>query len=429
MSIYYNYILLFTIIIILSVIIQSTNSSVYDVENFLINTENNDTVIISDNYGNFNDCNMVIYPLIFDLILKQYKDNHQVTNYLLNNTTKNKLKLYIDPYINYYIFNDKNRLEYTYYEKNGYFVRISQFRLSYDECAWDFEHKTIAYTCMTDYYFIMAIIKGHRLDIKTINLLKIDYRDLISYEKLFKKHRIDVIVTYVIEDSKYVSIIEDVNYNVSGFKNMDLNRIKLFYPFVIASDIRLNNIFKKEVLALSIDKSDDMLIPSMRYIYIDNIDIIYDINNVTETFITRLDLDIDALDPAYMCYGEETDQNKGMCNSAYDINGEIKNKFTVWDKKCFKNEDCPFYKANKFYDNERGGCNDGMCELPVGIKRVGYSQFNDKGYFRPYCYNCDENNEKCCNINKIGDFAFPNDFSDRERLGKKTIISKMDYKY
>jgi hypothetical protein len=118
---------------------------------------------------------------------------------------------------------------------------------------------------------------------------------------------------------------------------MDLNRIKLFYPFVIASDIRLNNIFKKEVLALSIDKSDDMLIPSMRYIYIDNIDIIYDINNVTETFITRLDLDIDALDPAYMCYGEETNQNKGMCNSAYDINGEIKNKFTVWDKKCFKN--------------------------------------------------------------------------------------------
>jgi hypothetical protein len=431
---YNKYYLLLFIIIITSIIIQVINIKDF-FENFKIDDEDytefnpDNTIVIADNYGNFNDCNMVIYPLIFDLILKQYKDDKSVTSYLLNNTKKTKLKMYLDPYINYYIFDNKNRNEYKYYEKNGYFVRISPFKLMYDECAWDFNNKTIAYTCMTDYYFIMAIIKGHRLDLKSINLLKIDYRDLSSYEKLFKKYKIDIVVTYVIEDSKYVSIIEDVNYNVTGFKNMDLNRVKLFYPFVVPSDIKLNNLFKKEVLALSIDK-DDMLIPSMKYIYIDDIDIKYDTNNITETFITRLDDDSDALDPTYLCYGEESMLNKALCNSPYDIDGNPKNSFTVWDKKCFKNEDCPFYKANKFYDNERGGCNDGICELPVGVKRIGYSGFNDKGYYnRAFCYNCEDDDEKCCNKDVIADFAFAGDFEKREYLGKSTIISKMDYKY
>lgn len=50
----------------------------------------------------------------------------------------------------------------------------------------------------------------------------------------------------------------------------------------------------------------------------------------------------------------------------------------VWDAPCVKNTDCPFYKANKNYPNEFGGCNnDGRCELPVGLSPIGYRMYDD----------------------------------------------------
>lgn len=422
----YNiYIFIIITIIIYSVVLQSIKIT----ENF---EKINNTIIISDNNGNFDDINMIVNPIIFDVILQQINKNNSVPSILLNNTDLEKLKIYIDPYVQYYLFNDTDIENYNYLDKKGYFVRISPFKLGHDDCAWNFVNKTIAYTCMTDYYFIMAVIKGHHLDINKIKLIKINFNDMVFYAETFLKNKIDILITYVIQDSQYASLLQDVNYNMTGFNNMDLNRIKAFYPFVNEEYINLNTIFKKKVLAMSLDNSNNLLVPSMNYVYIDNIDITdFDTDdNIVENFITRLDIDKDSLDPLYLCYGDIATENKAQCNSPIDVDGLAKRRYTVWDKICIKDEDCPFFNGNKTYENKYGGCNNGVCEMPVGVQRLGFTKYSTQGFFKPLCYGCGDDYKDCCDDkDTMPDYVFPNDFEKRKKAGKETIVSNIKYSF
>ena len=89
---------------------------------------------------------------------------------------------------------------------------------------------------------------------------------------------------------------------------------------------------------------------------------------------------------------------------------------------------------NKNYPNNRGGCikeigsEEGHCELPVNMSRIGFRHY---GKEKPICYNCqkDENREcvgfncnQCCVLQTdkdkypnlvTPDFAFTNDKNDR----------------
>lgn len=100
-----------------------------------------------------------------------------------------------------------------------------------------------------------------------------------------------------------------------------------------------------------------------------------------------------------------------------------KQRHGIWDKPCNNNEDCPFYKKNKNYENEKGGCVKGYCEMPLNTERQGYRFYKNE----PYCYNCNIKNCKgescynCCdeqkNRNKYPnlkspDYIFKNDNRD-----------------
>lgn len=85
----------------------------------------------------------------------------------------------------------------------------------------------------------------------------------------------------------------------------------------------------------------------------------------------------------------------------------------MWDRPCETNSECPFYQINKNYKNYRGGCFNGYCEMPIGIKRLAYRTFDDTT--RAMCHGCgpDEDNEKCCGKSASPDYAFPLDMYDR----------------
>ena len=83
--------------------------------------------------------------------------------------------------------------------------------------------------------------------------------------------------------------------------------------------------------------------------------------------------------------------NKLYCESYHSDIEQI----GVWDGPCQKNEECPFYKANKNYNNDFGGCKAGYCEMPLGVNRVGFTKYAKD---EPYCYNCPVGSDgKCCN--------------------------------
>ena len=69
-----------------------------------------------------------------------------------------------------------------------------------------------------------------------------------------------------------------------------------------------------------------------------------------------------------------------------------------WDNRCVEDEECPFYLKNKNYPNTRGGCINGYCEFPIGLKRISYKKYyeviNENNY--PRCEGCDDDNILCC---------------------------------
>lgn len=130
----------------------------------------------------------------------------------------------------------------------------------------------------------------------------------------------------------------------------------------------------------------------------------------------------DQFDNRYKCVGDPLNLNRGLCESDYDEMGEKKQRKTVWDRPCQTNDECPFYQANKNYLNYRGGCNDGYCELPIGMKSISYRKYDPTQ--KPWCHGCPKANPTCCDDQKnrkmfphlkSPDYAFQLD--DYERIG------------
>ena len=356
----------------------------------------------------------------------------------------NKFRLLIDPYITKYILNNEITINGVY--KEGIFVCLSNTRLGIEECIWDFRGKTIAYIYMSDFLFIQAIAKAYRQDITKIRLRKIKLEDLKYIDKQF-----DYFFTYVVIGSEYMKILKYSRYYINGLNDFDISRLKIFYPVIEYNINTIRYYFNKDDdedksynIFLSEKKS---LIPIMRYNIIQNI----------ETFITRIELPKDYLEKVdrnydnnsdefmrnilyngvYACYGNNNITNKFECDSYYTKEGSAKSYYSIWDKKCTVNEECPYYKANTKYDNNRGGCINGYCEFPVGVKRIGFTKYNNKEYNQPFCYECKDTSDlNCCapieNINKSGaynnDYVFENDSQDRIQNNLNTIISLLDYR-
>ena len=102
-----------------------------------------------------------------------------------------------------------------------------------------------------------------------------------------------------------------------------------------------------------------------------------------------------------------------------------------WDRPVEDDKECPFYKANRNYENNRGGTRGtGFCEVPLGAKLVGFRNITADPDFQPLCYNCkDRKNStvtglgRCCaeqatDLEKYPlltspDYAFAGDEADR----------------
>lgn len=443
------------------------------------------TVYISDNIDNLNDYDgrdinssatastastasiasiasrekQATFAISSDVMVKSIdymKRNNKISRYILGVSTDD-YKLLIDPYINKYILN--NKLSNTEVFKDGIFVCLSPTRFGIEQCIWDFTNKVVAYVYMSDYLFIQALIKAYRQDIKSIRLRKIKLEDLKRSDKQF-----DYLITYVVIGSEYMAILKYSKYFISGLKDMDISRIKAFYPVIKANYESVRFYFNKDTententedtrdttydLYLSNDK---MLLPIMNY----------DIVNNIENFITRLEMPKDYLEVidesyggntefgnsgSYGCYGNNKIVNKFECDSYYTKEGNPKDYYSIWDKKCATNEECPYYKKNTRYENSRGGCINGNCEFPVGVKKIGYTKYNDEDYNRALCYNCQDTTDlNCCanikelqdkngnsngNGNDVGinnDYVFENDTEDRKKNNLNTIISLLDYR-
>jgi hypothetical protein len=391
-------------------------------------------------------------------------DNIKKTNRLNRDTLKSgidieiynalryrpNLQLIIDPYINHYILNNTAPIG-NYRE--GIFVCLSHKVLREEDCIWDIKGKVIAYLFMSDYLFIQALIKGYNLDINDVYLKKITYIDFENTNKIF-----DYLFTYMVIDSEYMNFICGQRYYINGIKDVDINRIKAYYPFIkenyntvkyYYSNSKKANIDTSETENKDDSNNNDVYVSSVKSL----LPIMsFNIISTVENFITRLEMPGDYLEAVkedyytsdkkvvnnmggkgsgggyYGCYGNGEIKNKFECDSYYNIDGTPKPYYSLWDKRCAVNEDCPYYKANTNYPNNRGGCiNGGFCEFPVGVKRLGFTKYTDTNLNTPLCYNCNDPQDKG-KPPKKPDYVFENDFEEREKYKLNTIISLLDYR-
>jgi len=158
-----------------------------------------------------------------------------------------------------------------------------------------------------------------------------------------------------------------------------------------------------------------------------------DINKVIDIVDNKKKLD--GLNSAYACFNTNPDtdntflnySNKTLCESSLDPFGRPK-PVGVYDKPCEENEECPFYKSNKNYKNDFGGCINGKCQLPVNMVNIGYHYYSYNKNYNPLCYNCKKSKynllstsvDDCCQEQfdkskslytdfKSPDYAFNND--------------------
>lgn len=134
-------------------------------------------------------------------------------------------------------------------------------------------------------------------------------------------------------------------------------------------------------------------------------------------------------DNRYECYDQPLIKNRGLCISNYDATGKSPKPVMIWDRRCERNEECPFYQANKNYKNYFGGCIDGYCQVPVGVTPLGYRQY-DTGN-QPFCHGCkDPSTPFCCEHQRdkskyphlsSPDYAFPLDEHARNRFSRNMV--------
>jgi len=121
-------------------------------------------------------------------------------------------------------------------------------------------------------------------------------------------------------------------------------------------------------------------------------------------------------------------QTKKDCERGTDFLGRPQFR-GVMDKPCVTSWDCPFYRGNSNYGNERGQCLNGRCEMPKGVTPIGYRYYQKDTEQDPMCYNCNTTEwqpvtelGRCCQDQmdrqrypglKGPDYAYADDQEDR----------------
>lgn len=301
----------------------------------------------------------------------------------------------------------------------GYFVSLTSLGAAFcQECSYNWAGKKIGFLDRSSELFAKAVVAGYRIPANMVSFHKIPMSRWLQIEDILQND-VDVIVAYVIPQSAMTTLLSLQDIAISGFKGMDIDRIRLFYPYVKMETVSLEEVFGMETgsskRGMRVPASEKpTMCPAMT---MPLLVLRGNMTEIREGFITRLDWSKETLDPSYRCYGKTNVASKAECESPNDVIGLPKEVQTYWDQPCVKNEDCPFYQKNTRYPNKRGGClQDGVCEFPVGVKRIAYRKYDDRGIHAPFCYGCGTDPD-CCEKNP--DYAFSNDQEDRRKARAK----------
>jgi len=244
-------------------------------------------------------------------------------------------------------------------------------------------------------------------------------RDLFKEYKILSKDVLGVIIKRgdVIELVEQPSKIENGQYFV--FKTFD-NYALLQTSMMLKWNASFMNIHdtssdkKKYVVKIMLEAPElrdyNGLYDVGSPVYITELDMggfISAIDKVHMTIIISDDLK--ALDSTFRCTNPLL-ASQWACKSDFDAFGEKKQTKDRWDRPCVWDDECPFWTVHK-KGGYRGGCDNGYCEMPLNVNRIGYRKYELSEKSFPYCHGCDIHTMKeCCAEKQHSEYAFELDF-------------------
>jgi hypothetical protein len=226
------------------------------------------------------------------------------------------------------------------------------------------------------------------------------------FQNTIKHNRYTNITNYLNIDLVGIISEEDIIFNTKKSKEQISKEQKCKFDLDIKNDECFKIPYGSDNLSSNDFITGDYLMPHLDKFYEDK----------------KLESEINKNYNQFRCFGRHG-FNEAECKS-YDIERKTHG---VWDRPCNNNEECPYYKKNKNYENERGGCKKGFCEMPINTKALSY-RYYDKTV-KPFCYNCEregclgDNCYNCCEEQedrdkypnlKSPDYIFKNDYRERK---------------
>lgn len=351
----------------------------------------------------------------------------------------------------------------------GYFVTLTTLAAAKSAgapgaCAYDWRGLRIGYLERSDLLLARAILSAYRVPRDAVTLVRVPVARWGELAEMLEAGEVHRIVAYVVPGGAHLGLIRRQRVYAQGFAGIDADRVGLFYPFarLEARDIALGLIMDRAMASRAhvLPKDADGPVFAMRQSVMrlagptppdaaaklaaggglpsaggaDGAD------GAAEGFAGggappiagapiardgdrgawRVQAPEGAYDAGYKCFGDLKLENKAECESAYDAVGAPKPDGPgVWDRPCFRDEDCPFWNEQSAAIG-RGGCARGACEMAVGATATGFRKYSGT----PFCYGCDDASDaRCCERQgDAPDYAFAGDYAARRAAGRETAL-------
>jgi len=277
----------------------------------------------------------------------------------------------------------------------GYFVACTSLKNGLGmECGYAWVGKTIGYTDRASLLLILSLLHGHRISPKAVRLVNVPPFMWKKLDKILDT-TLQILVTYVVPNTAHLHLLIRQDINIMGFQRMSEERLRLTMPTVTVETVDLAEMVSgAHARVLARERTSKL--PSLQMVAVV-------LNGPTPTSVTegfesspapaltqeppsppKFEERIVSTEPEFTCYGDDTIMTPTACESPFDVSGFRKPFQTTWDRKCAKNDDCSYYTGG-----DRGGCDvkTGMCELPVGTRRLSYRKATTRTPFQPFCWN------------------------------------------
>lgn len=210
-------------------------------------------------------------------------------------------------------------------------------------------------------------------------------------KKSFKNHFSDLDYVVYTDNNNSVYVLAEFNYDPDAtHHNIVLTQSESLskeYNFVLEYaingkyhevDMNTNRIvlYQNTILDLQVRVGDRILLRNQRYEFMNGVYTVTKVNNYI-----HMESRVSVPSKREVCIDEDLNEhpeylNKYTCEFENDLRGVQKDRNMVWDARCRRNQECPFFDTDDHY---AGQCNKGgYCDMPYDVEQISFTKYRTK---------------------------------------------------